>query len=188
MTQGKFVAAITARLVIRTEVAGDFEQWLAQLNTPEVLAFLGGPRSEEEVAQSFARMREAHERGEPTFYMVALKDGGGMIGRCGLSTIDPPQAPAELRGRIQIGWTIHPGHWGKGYATEAAQAMLKRAFGHFDAPVVYGQTSQTNVPSWRLMEKLGMTRMAQFDYEDPDYPPQDNPTMVYRLLREEWRR
>ena len=180
------IVAETARLVLRTEGDGDFEDWLAHFNTPEMLAFLGGPRSAEEVARSCAQMREAHAAGDPAFYVIALKDGP-MIGRCGLATVDPEQAPDELRGRLQIGWTIHADHWGKGYATEAAHAMLARAFGHFGAPMVYGQTSQTNVPSWRLMEKLGMKRMAHLDYEDPDYPPQDNPTMVYRLRREEWR-
>lgn len=180
------IIATTERLVLRTEAEGDFEEWLAYMNTPEVLAFLGGVQSEEQVANSFARVREAHEAGKPAFYMVALKDCGTLIGRAGIATIDTAHAPQEMRGAIQAGWSIRPDHWGKGYAGEAARAGLARAFDRFDAPVVYAQTSERNVPSWRVMEKLGMTRMARLDYEDPDYPPDDNPTMVYRLMREEW--
>jgi len=185
MREGNVIAT-TERLVLRTEAEGDFEQWLAHMNTPEVLAYLGGVQSEETVAKSFARVREAHENGRPGFYMVALKDGGGLIGRAGIATIDTPLAPEEMRDAIQIGWSMRADHWGKGYAPEAARAALKQAFTRFDAPAVYGQTSERNVPSWRVMEKLGMKRIAELDYEDPDYPPEDNPTMVWRITRAEW--
>jgi RimJ/RimL family protein N-acetyltransferase len=186
MTGEARVVATTERLVLRTEAEGDRAIYLAQMNTPENLHFLGGPQSEAKVAESFERMRVASAEGRPSFYVIALKDDPEMIGRCGLSTIDPAQAPDALRGQLQIGWGLRPDRQGQGYALEAARAALKMAFGQFNAVVVFGQTSQTNVPSWRLMEKLGMTRMAQLDYEDPDYPLEHNPTMVYRLLREEW--
>ena len=186
VTREGTIIATTERLVLRTEAEGDFERWLVEMNTPEVLAYLGGVQDEETVAKSFARISEAHAAGRPCFHMMVLKDGGALIGRCGLATIDSPEAPAEMRDQIQIGWSVRADHWGKGYAPEAARAGLERAFGHFDAPVVYGQTSERNLPSWRVMEKLGMRRMAEFDYEDPDYPPEDNPTMVWRITREEW--
>lgn len=178
--------ATTERLVLRTEAEGDLAAWLERANTPEVLAFLGGPKSPAKVAESFARMREAHVEGRPSFYMMALKDGGELVGRCGLATIDPEQAPDGLRGQIQIGWTVCPEHWGKGYASEAARAWLAIAFENHAAPAVYGQTSERNAASWRIMQKLGMRRLAELDYEDPDYPPEDNPTMVWGITREEW--
>jgi len=181
------IVATTERLVLRTEAEGDLEEWLLHMNTPEVLQFLGGPQSEETVAGSFARMREAHEAGRPCFYMLALKDGGMMIGRCGLATIDPPEAPGALRGQIQVGWSIRSDQWGRGYAPEAARSALAMAFERFEAPAVYAQTSERNVPSWRVMEKLGMRRMAELDYVDPEYPPDDNPTMVWGLAQAEWR-
>ncbi len=181
------IVATTDRLVLRTEAEGDFERWLAHMNTPAVMACLGGPQSEEKVAQSFARMREASADGRPSFYLIALRDGGGMIGRCGLTTIDPPEAPEILKGQLQIGWSLRADHWGRGYAAEAARAALALAFGRFGAPVLYSQTSERNISSWRLMEKLGMRRMQELDYEDPYHPPDDTPTIVDRLAREEWR-
>jgi hypothetical protein len=36
------------------------------------------------------------------------------------------------------------------------------------------------------MERLNMTRLAELDYDDPEYPPEDNPTMVWGLRRETW--
>ena len=38
-----------------------------------------------------------------------------------------------------------------------------------------------------MMEKLGMERMRALDYVDPDYPPEENPTIIYRLKRDDWR-
>jgi RimJ/RimL family protein N-acetyltransferase len=178
--------ATTERLVLRSEAEGDLALWLEHVNTPEVLAFLGGPQSPEKIAESFDRMREAQAQGRPSFYMMALKDGGEMVGRCGLATIDPEQAPDALRGQIQIGWTVCPDHWGKGYASEAARMWLAIAFERHDAPAVYAQTSERNKASWRIMQKLGMRRLAELDYEDPDYPPEDNPTMVWGITRQEW--
>jgi RimJ/RimL family protein N-acetyltransferase len=182
------IVATTERLVLRTQAEGDFEQWLLHVNTPEVMAYLGGVKEEEKIAQSFSRMREAHENGDPSFYMIVQKDGGQLVGRCGLATIDSETAPDALRGQLQIGWTLRPEYWGRGYATEAASAWVALGFGKYGAPVVYGQTSERNVPSWRVMERLGMRRMADLDYEDPDYPPEDNPTMVWGIAREDWDR
>lgn len=180
------IVATTERLVLRTEAEGDRAVYLAHMNTPENLQFLGGVQGEEKVAESFEKMRIASAEGRPSFYIVALKDAQEMIGRCGLATIDPPEAPAALRGQMQIGWGLRPDRQGHGYAAEAARAALAMAFERHQAPVVYGQTSERNVRSWRLMEKLGMRRLAELDYEDPDYPPEDNPTMVWGITREEW--
>jgi RimJ/RimL family protein N-acetyltransferase len=178
------VVAETDRLVLRTEAEGDQAVWLARMNTPEVMAYLGGVQSAEKVAESFAKMRAAPPDG-PRFLLVALKDGT-LIGKCGLVAIDSPAAPDTLRGQLQVGWTLGADYWGRGYALEAAKAALAMAFGQHGAPVVYAQTSQRNLASWGLMEKLGMTRLAQLDYPDPDYPPEDNPTMVYGLDRADW--
>ena len=60
------------------------------------------------------------------------------------------------------------------------------AFERFDLVQVYAQTSERNAASWGLMERLGMKRRADLDYPDPEYPPEDNPTMVYAITRDEW--
>src|SRR3569623_193301 len=179
------IVAESSRLVLRTEADGDQAIWLAHMNTPEVLAYLGGPKSPEKVAESFAKMREAPRDG-PRFLLVALKRDGTLIGKCGLVTIDSPAAPEVLRGRLQVGWTMRADCWGQGYGIEAARIALEMAFARHGAPVVYAQTSQRNARSWRLMENLGMERLAGLDYPDPDYPPEDNPTIVYGIHRAAW--
>lgn len=180
------IVAETGRLVLRRELPGDVEVWLEHMNTPEVMEHLGGVQTLEEVRAGFAKMAAAADAGEPTFYCVALKPDGPLVGKCGLARIETPAAPEELSGAVQAGWTLRPDYWGKGYAREAAHAALAMAFGRFGVARVYAQTSAGNVPSWKLMEKLGMKRRADLDYPDPDYPPKDNPTIVYAITQEEW--
>lgn len=182
------IVAETERLVLRRETDGDQAVWLEHMNTPQVMAFLGGPQPPARVAESFARMAAAHAAGGLPFMLVALRSDGMLIGKCGLATIRESGAPEQLRGQPQVGWTLRADCWGQGYAREAAEAALDLAFGRLALPAVYAQTSETNVPSWRLIERLGMTRRAALDYTDPDYPPQDNPTKVYGLDRATWHR
>ncbi len=179
--------AQTERLWLRTEAAGDQAVWAAHMNTPQVMAHLGGPRTAQQIADSFQRMADGWAQHGFSFMLLERKSDGLLIGHCGLTRIDTHAAPEALNGRIQIGWTLRADCWGQGYAMEAARAVMEMAFEKLRTRTLFGQTSEGNVASWRIMEKLGMTRRARLDYSDPDYPPQDNPTMVYAMSRDDWR-
>ena len=180
------IIAETARLILRTEKPGDQQVWAEHMNSPAVMACLGGPRTAEAIAQSFARMADGWDAQGFSFMLLERKADGVLIGQCGISLVDSHDAPEELRDQPQIGWTLRQDAWGQGYAMEAANGVLALAFGTWDMPAVHGQTSLSNQPSWRLMERLRMTRRADLDYIDFRYPPEDNPTMVYRLDRADW--
>ena len=176
----------TERLVFRRELPGDLAIWLEHMNTPQVMEQTGGVQPPEKVAENFAKMA-ADADGGLAFYFLALKADGTLVGKAGLSRIETPIAPDELRNAVQVGWSLRADCWGQGYAREAGEAALALAFERLELPRVYAQTSERNVPSWRLMERLGMVRREDLDYPDPDYPPEDNPTMVYSLDRGQWR-
>jgi RimJ/RimL family protein N-acetyltransferase len=72
-------------------------------------------------------------------------------------------------------------HW------RPTRAVIELAFTKHNLDLLYAQTSDANVASWKMMEKLGMERMRELDYVDPEYPPEENPTIIYRLKREDWR-
>lgn len=177
------IVAETARLVLRGELPGDRAVWLAEINTPETTEHLGGVRSAKQVDEAFDKMAAP---GEFPWPLVALRDEGTLLGKCGLGRIEVEGAPDALNGQVQIGWSIRHDHWRKGYGREAAIAMLDLAFGRYALEEVYAQCSERNVASHRLMEALGMTRRAELDYDDPAYPPEDNPTLVYAISRNEW--
>lgn len=176
----------TERLVLRHARPDDLDVWLYDLNSPQVMARLGGVRPPEKVAAGFAKMLANEAEGEFPFLVVTRQSDGAAIGKCGLARISESGAPDALAGQVQIGWSLRADCWGRGYAREAAEAILALAFGALGLATVFGQTSESNTASWGLMRRLGMMRVAEFDYPDADFPPEDNPTMVWRLDREAW--
>jgi RimJ/RimL family protein N-acetyltransferase len=183
MAESPVIFAETARLRLRGEAAGDFETWLKHINTPEVTEHLGGPRASDRVAADFARMAEP---GEFPWMFIALKTDNTLLGKCGLGRIETAAAPDALRGQVEVGWTIRADYWRRGYGREAALALLDMAFGRYGLPVVHAQTSERNGASWRLMESLGLRRVPHLVYDDPDYAPEENPTIVFAIERERW--
>lgn len=176
----------TERLVLRRWRDGDLELWLEHLNAPEVKAHLGGPQSPEAVAERFVKMKQSWAENGFSFLAVELRDDGLFLGTAGIGLIANEGAPDALRDAVQIGWQLRRDYWGRGYATEAARAALAWAFDDLGLPLIYGQTSESNPASWRIMEKLGMERLSALDYHAPDFPPEDNPTKVYGLTRAAW--
>ncbi len=173
----------TARLILRTEAPGDQAIWAEHMNTSAVMEYLGGPREQHKIEASFAKMaamRATHGFG---FNLMQHKVTGELIGNCGLKLVDNPLAPAVMQDQFEIGWSLRAEYWRQGYALEAAIATLDLAFNRFNAPIVYAMTSERNVASWQMMEKLGMQRRADLDFPDPDYPPADNPTMTYSIQK-----
>jgi ribosomal-protein-alanine N-acetyltransferase len=68
-------------------------------------------------------------------------------------------ADAENRSG-EIGYTFNRAYWGNGYATEAASALLDRAFSHLRLHRIVATCDTRNTASWRVMEKIGMRREA----------------------------
>ena len=176
----------TDRLILRRFREADLDPWLAHLNTPEVRGHLGGVVSPEEMAEKFARQKDAWSDDTGGWLAIERKRDGEFLGYCGFGPITTEAASEDLRGTTEIGWTLRADAWGHGYATEAAGAVLALAFERIGLPVVCSQTSEANRGSWRVMERLGMERAEALDYDDPAYPPEENPTKVYRLTREAW--
>ena len=62
---------------------------------------------------------------------------------------------AEVR-ELEIGWAVRTADWGKGYASEAACAVLGHAFNHLHAHRIIAFCHADNQRSMRVMAKLGM--------------------------------
>lgn len=177
----------TGRLVLRRPVAEDLA-WIAEaLNTRAVLRHLGGePRDLAAVSQALAADISAFGSGGHLRWTVWHREDAVRIGRCGLFLIRSAAAPEALRGQHEIGWTFSEPFWGRGYASEAARAVIDWHFANRSVDQLWSQTSDSNLASTRMMARLGFERCAALDYVDPDYPAADNPTTVYRLTRGGW--
>ena len=95
-----------------------------------------------------------------------------------LTAGDPPSV-------AEIGWVVNPTYAGRGFATEAARALVDLGFRHYGLHRIFAQLDARNTTSARLCERLGMTREAQFrrDYWSKG---EWTDSMIYGLLRDEW--
>jgi RimJ/RimL family protein N-acetyltransferase len=179
------IIAETDRLILRTIEDGDAALQHRLLNTPTVMARLGGVKELHEIEAKHAKSRALHAQEGFSFLMMIEKASGELVGHCGVKRVDNPLA--HNLDDHEIGWLVREDRWRRGYAEEAMRAVLDWAFGRVGAPYVVALTSQRNEPSWKLMEKLGMTRRPDLDFDDPAYPPEDRTTILYSLACKSWR-
>jgi ribosomal-protein-alanine N-acetyltransferase len=117
---------------------------------------------------------------------VTLRDATDVvIGSCGLRLgaiedhFDPTVHEAAL------GYELDPSHWGKGYATEAAQGLLRFGFETLDLHRVWSYHVAENQRSAAVLRRLGFTqegRLRENDWQRGAW----HDTVVYGLLRSEW--
>ncbi|MGC5019559.1 GNAT family N-acetyltransferase [Micromonospora sp. DT47] len=86
----------------------------------------------------------------------------------------------------EIGYVFHPDHAGRGYATEAARAMLRLGFDELDLHRIVGRLDARNTASARLLQRLGMRREAHLR-ENECVKGEWADEAVYALLAREWR-
>jgi [ribosomal protein S5]-alanine N-acetyltransferase len=151
-SQSVSVRLESTRLIIRTFEQRDAEPWLAMMTDPDVRRFL--PPGPAPTAESFDRAIERRhamerERGY-AIWAVDVKETGAFIGQCGLY-------PVEGTGpEVEIAYHYDKGSWNKGYATEAAIAVLEHALGSIGLDRVIAIVFPENVASCRVVEKAGM--------------------------------
>ena len=167
----------TARLLLRPFRADDLAPF-ADLNAhPLVVEWLGQRTTAESAALS-ERINAEIEREGWGFWAVEVVGGEPFIGMVGLHRVDPsfPFAPA-----VEIGWRLHPAHWGRGYATEAAAASLDHGFaGGLDEIVAF--TAAGNVRSQAVMRRIGMAHDPSADFDHPALPA-SSPLLRHVLYR-----
>jgi RimJ/RimL family protein N-acetyltransferase len=113
-----------------------------------------------------------------TVLAVELRESGELIGHVNV-VVDPDNRQGE------IGFIFHPDHQGRGYATEAARALLAYSFEHYGLHRVYGRLEPRNEASARVLEKLGMRREAHM-IENEWVKGEWQSEAIYALLAREW--
>jgi RimJ/RimL family protein N-acetyltransferase len=174
----------TDRLILRRVRPGDAALQHRLLNTPEVMKHLGGIKTLEEIEDKHRKTMALTERDGFGFMMLIERANGELVGHVGMKRVDNALAPNP--GDHEIGWLVRQDRWRMGYAREAMQAVIGWAFETIGAPHLVALTSDANVGSWKLMEKLGMRRRRDLDFDDPAFPPEENPTIQYSLTLEAW--
>jgi RimJ/RimL family protein N-acetyltransferase len=153
----RFGTLTTQRLVLRDIVLGDAEAFFAYKFLPESTKYqFWRPKSLEEIKE-FIRGMQTVQVNAPGAWLqlaVCLKDAGAMIGDIGL------HFPAEDKDEAEIGYTIAPEHWGRGYATEAVKAAAAYLLGALGKRSVRASADPRNAASIAVLEKAGFKKEA----------------------------
>ena len=170
----------TERLLLRQWRDEDLDLF-AELNAdPETMRYFPAPPSREEsdlLAERAWRQIEDEGWG---LWAVEVAGGASFIGFVGLAR---PSFEEHFTPAVEVGWRLGREHWGCGYATEAGRAALAYGFEELELAEIVSFTSRLNRPSWRVMERLGMSHDPADDFEHPRVPVGHplRPHVLYRL-------
>jgi RimJ/RimL family protein N-acetyltransferase len=168
---GDFVLE-TERLVLRHLDISDAPFILSLLNSPAFLKFIGDRQvrnAEDAVGYILKGPTSSYRDNGFGLDLVQLKSDGSKIGICGLIQRDYLPAP-------DIGYAYLEQYWLKGYAVEAAAAVLQHARLVLDLPRVLAITAEDNIASIRVLEKIGFGFDSHF--QQPGY---DQPSRLYGI-------
>lgn len=161
----------TRRLLIRPFTLDDVGVYHRVINDdPDVMRYLpdGVPVSPEHSARTLHYFIEHGQQWGFSFMAVTHKVDGALMGHVGLH---------KLSDAVEVGYALGKVYWGQGYATEAAQALLRFGFTHLQLSEIIALAYATNTASRRVMERLGMRFAGETDrYYETNL-------VIYRLAR-----
>jgi RimJ/RimL family protein N-acetyltransferase len=140
-------------LVLREFAENDLNDLYELYRREDYRRYEGSPLSRKEVEDHLLwKIRDAGEQPRLRYYFAVTLPSSQMIGQVSARNHHPHISEWEL------GWGIHPDEWGKGYATEAARAMLDLVFNQQSGHRAVAFCHAGNAASARVMEKIGMQR------------------------------
>jgi RimJ/RimL family protein N-acetyltransferase len=156
----------TERLLLRGHGLEDFDGGLTVWTDPEITRFIGGkPSTVEEVWARLLRYAGHWSLLGFGYWVVTEKATGRFIGEVGFADFRRDIEPS-LEGTPEIGWVLASHGHGKGYATEAARAVIAwgdRRFGPVRTACII---APENEPSIRVAEKCGYRELCRTTYKD----------------------
>jgi RimJ/RimL family protein N-acetyltransferase len=165
----------TPRLRLRPCGEADVDALHALWTHPQVRRWLWDDRviDRDTAAQRVAASQASFADAGWGLWAIESRGGGALLGVAGLVVIEPAVGP-------ELNYALHPDHQRRGYATEAARAVLAHAFDALGFARVAGRTDTPNAESARVLERLGM----RFEGETT---VSGLPTLSYALTREGFR-
>jgi RimJ/RimL family protein N-acetyltransferase len=160
----KSIKIETERLLLRPWRASDSKCFFRINHDPNVTAYLPGSLTMQEVEDFIQRQQENLKKHMYCLWAAEVKATEDLIGFIGLNWTD-------FLNKTEIGWRLCSEHWGKGYATEGAKAVLEYGFNKVhNLNEIVSFTVPDNTRSIMVMERIGMKRDFTADFNHPKIP------------------
>jgi RimJ/RimL family protein N-acetyltransferase len=174
----------TERLTLRPFAAGDFADLHAMTSDPDVVRYLYWEVHTPEQTRTALDRRIAQaaltEEGQWLTLAIVPDDEPHVVGQVVLKWASIEHQQGEL------GFTLNPRFQGRGYAREAAEAMLRLGFEGLGLHRIFAACDTRNTASWGLLTRLGLRREAHF-VEDEVFKGEFGDQYIYAMLDREWR-
>nr|WP_281260064.1 GNAT family N-acetyltransferase [Alkalibacterium olivapovliticus] len=160
--------------MLRDWKESDIDMFSQMNKDSDVMAYFPKTLTEKETLNLYTKIQTEFDQFGYGLYAVELKSTGEFIGFTGFhwATFESSFTPC-----IEIGWRLKKESWGKGYATEGAMACLNVGFTQLNFDKIISFTAAINDPSRRVMEKIGLTYVKNFDF-----PGIDNKHLINHVL------
>ena len=173
---------ITDRLLLRDYVESDWKDVYAYQSDARYLRYYPWRiRTPDDVKEFLGMFIQGQDDSPRIKFQLAitLKTNTILIGSCGLRM----ESAEAIQG--DIGFELSPENWGKGYASEAARAIVDFGFCHLDHHRIWSQCIAENQKSARVLKRLGMTlegRLRENEY----FKGRWWDTLIFGILQDEW--
>ena len=175
----------TERLRLRTWRDSDLEPFHEMSNCPHVMEYFPGMMTQDECVAAMQRINDHFEKHGFGYWAVEHEDDP-FIGFVGIAV---PRFEAEFTPCVEIGWRLKKASWGFGFATEAARRTCEFAFSELKLDSLVAMTAPENTRSQNVMQKIGMTRDENGDFDHPlvedGHPLKRH--VLFRLSADQWR-
>lgn len=166
----------TERLTLRRWSDADRDAMHDLNSDPLVMATIGPVMTRPQSDALLDRIEQHFD--DHGYGLWCVEVGGEVAGFTGLSH-------PWWRDGVEVGWRLRSGFWGHGYATEAARAALTLGLDEVGLDEIISFTAVVNERSQRVMQRIGMERVADGDFDHPSVPEGNplRPHVLYRITQ-----
>lgn len=171
----------TDRLILRKYEDTDVEDIVEYSSDPTITEDVDWEPTAEGVKGFIENQREVYPDEDPKWLDLAieLKEERKVIGTIGIGVVSREHEQGI------VGWALGVAYQRKGYATEAARAIVEFGFRSMGLHRIIAKSDETNTRSWLLMERIGMRREAHFKHSKFQ-KGEWRSKLVYAVLADEW--
>ena len=174
-----FPTLTTERLLLRETTMDDLDSLFQLRNDDEGRKYLDRPKETyEEVKEKLENIIADTAKGDNILWTICRPGNPAMMGTTGFWNFD------KKNHRVEIGYSLFPAYWGKGFATEANRKIISYAFEVMKVHSIAGNINPENIASRRVLEKTGFRQEAHFT-EDYHYNGRFTDSIIFSLL-ERW--
>lgn len=171
------------RLGFRTWHDADLDAMAAISADEEVMAFFPNTQDRTYTKGFIERMQEEYRQRGYCYFAVELLKSGEFIGFLGLHL---QEFVSDFTPCTDIGWRFKKEVWNRGLASEGAKRCLEYGFKNLGLPKIYSITPKINLKSERIMQKAGMQKEKDFEFEFLKEAPKLQTCVLYALEKSEF--